>query len=226
MRKTILFAISFLAFGLVLLWAQVSPEGRKISSIDVQIIGPMTVGKSFVLQNLQVEKGGKYEGSSIDRSIRNLTSSGTVNDVRVYIDPEKSNENEVALIFKVWTKSRIKSVLFEGNNKLSDRKLEKIITLNAGDLVDEALLKSDLILLKEKYLEKGYWNSIIDSQIIKDDSNEEVTLLYKIVEGDKRSISKVLFSGNESISSKKLLSEIETAPGVFGVFVKKIQISS
>ena len=151
MRKTILFAISFLAFGLVLLWAQVSPEGRKISSIDVQIIGPMTVGKSFVLQNLQVEKGGKYEGSSIDRSIRNLTSSGTVNDVRVYIDPEKSNENEVALIFKVWTKSRIKSVLFEGNNKLSDRKLEKIITLNAGDLVDEALLKVILILLKEKY---------------------------------------------------------------------------
>ena len=100
MRKTILFAISFLAFGLVLLWAQVSPEGRKISSIDVQIIGPMTVGKSFVLQNLQVEKGGKYEGSSIDRSIRNLTSSGTVNDVRVYIDPEKSNENEVALILR------------------------------------------------------------------------------------------------------------------------------
>ena len=221
MRKTILFAISFLAFGLVLLWAQVSPEGRKISSIDVQIIGPMTVGKSFVLQNLQVEKGGKYEGSSIDRSIRNLTSSGTVNDVRVYIDPEKSNENEVALIFKVWTKSRIKSVLFEGNNKLSDRKLEKIITLNAGDLVDEALLKSDLILLKEKYLEKGYWNSIIDSQIIKDDSNEEVTLLYKIVEGDKRSISKVLFSGNESISSKKLLSEIETAPWRFWRFWSK-----
>ena len=75
----------------------------------------------------------------------------------------------------------------------SESKARKIITLNAGDLVDEALLKSDLILLKEKYLEKGYWNSIIDSQIIKDDSNEEVTLLYKIVEGDKRSISKVFF---------------------------------
>ena len=51
--------------------------------------------------------------------------------------------------------------------------------------MDEATLKSDLSLLKERYLEKGYWNSIIDSQIIRDGKSENVSILYKIVEGDK-----------------------------------------
>jgi outer membrane protein assembly factor BamA len=185
MRKKLLFPVTFLIFGFAILWAQVNPEGKKISSIKIEVIGPNTVGKSFVLQNLQVESGGEYEGSAIDRSIRNLTSSGTVNDVRVFIDQDLSSENEIALIFKVWTKSRIKSVLFEGNDKLSDRSLEKIISLNAGDLMDEATLKSDLSLLKERYLEKGYWNSIIDSQIIRDGKSENVSILYKIVEETK-----------------------------------------
>ena len=220
MRKTILFATSFLAFGLVLLWAQVSPEGRKISSIDVQIIGPMTVGKSFVLQNLQIEVGGKYDGPAVDRSIKNLISSGSLDDVRVYIDPERS-DSEVALIFKVWTKSRIKSVLFEGNDKLSDRKLEKIITLNSGDLLDEAVLKEDLILLRERYLEKGYWNSVIDSQIVRIKDSEEVTIIYKIIEGEKRSISRVVFHGNKTVSSSDLLDEMETAPWRFWRFWSK-----
>ena len=221
MRKKLLFPITFLIFGFAILWAQVNPEGKKISSIKIEVIGPNTVGKSFVLQNLQVESGGEYEGSAIDRSIRNLTSSGTINDVRVFIDQDLSSENEIALIFKVWTKSRIKSVLFEGNDKLSERSLEKIITLNAGDLMDEAILKSDLSLLKERYLEKGYWNSIIDSQIIKDGKSENVSILYIIKEGDKRSISKILFAGNNSILSRDLLDEIETAPWRFWRFWSK-----
>ena len=221
MRKKLLFPITFLIFGFAILWAQVNPEGKKISSIKIEVIGPNTVGKSFVLQNLQVENGGEYEGSAIDRSIRNLTSSGTINDVRVFIDQDLSSENEIALIFKVWTKSRIKSVLFEGNDKLSERSLEKIITLNAGDLMDEATLKSDLSLLKERYLEKGYWNSIIDSQIIRDGKSENVSILYKIVEGDKRTISKILFAGNKSIPASDLLDDIETAPWRFWRFWSK-----
>ena len=109
MRKKLLFPITFLIFGFAILWVKLTQRVKKISSIKIEVIGPNTVGKSFVLQNLQVESGGEYEGSAIDRSIRNLTSSGTVNDVRVFIDQDLSSENEIALIFKVWTKSRIKA---------------------------------------------------------------------------------------------------------------------
>ena len=95
-----------------------------------------------------------------------MTSSGSVDDVRVFLDPDLSNQEEVALIFKVWTKPRIKSVIFEGNKKLSNRSLEKVVSLSEGDLLDDATLKEDLNLIQEKYLEKGYWNSMVDSRVI------------------------------------------------------------
>lgn len=216
-----IFPYSFFLLGLALLWAQVSPEGKKISEINIQLVGPKTLGESFILQNLQIEEGIPYEASAIDKSIRNLISTGSVDDVRVFLDADKSDEDEVAIIFKVWTKSRIGKIRFEGNKKLSDKKLEKTVTLNEGDLLDEATLKEDQNLISEKYLEKGYWNSTIDTQVDRGDGNEPVTIVYKIVEGEKRTISKILFSGNSSLTAKQLSKEMETAPWRFWRFWSK-----
>ena len=96
-----IFPYSFLLLGLAFLWAQVSPEGKKISEINIQLVGPKTLGESFILQNLQIEVGIPYEASAIDKSIRNLISTGSVDDVRVFLDADKSDEDEVAIIFKV-----------------------------------------------------------------------------------------------------------------------------
>ena len=215
------FPYIFFLFGLVLLWSQVSPDGKKISGIEIQLVGPKTLGESFILQNLQVEKGIPYDATSIDKSIRNLISTGSVEDVRVFLDTDKSDEDEVALIFKVWTKSRIGKIVFEGNKKLSDRKLEKTISLKEGDLLDEATLKEDQNLVAEKYLEKGYWNSSIDVKVDRGDGQSAVNIQFNIVEGEKRTISKILFEGNGALEAKKLLKVMETAPWRFWRFWSK-----
>jgi outer membrane protein insertion porin family len=215
------FPFLFFLFGLALLWAQVSPDGKKISGIEIQLVGPKTLGESFILQNLQVEQGIPYDATSIDKSIRNLISTGSVEDVRVYLDSDKSDEDEVSLIFKVWTKSRIGKIVFEGNKKLSDRKLEKTISLKEGDLLDEATLKEDQNLVTEKYLEKGYWNSSIDVKVDRGDGKLPVSIKFNIVEGEKRTISKILFEGNSALEGKKLLKVMETAPWRFWRFWSK-----
>ncbi|MEC8244507.1 MAG: outer membrane protein assembly factor BamA [Verrucomicrobiota bacterium] len=215
------FPYIFFLFGLALLWAQVSPDGKKINGIEIQLVGPKTLGESFILQNLQVEKGIPYDATSIDKSIRNLISTGSVEDVRVFLDSDKSDKDEVALIFKVWTKSRIEKIVFEGNKKLSDRKLEKIISLKEGDLLDEATLKEDQNIVAEKYLEKGYWNSSIDVKVDRGDGQSPVRIQFNIVEGEKRTISKILFEGNGALEAKKLLKVMETAPWRFWRFWSK-----
>lgn len=216
-----IFPYSFFLLGLAFLWAQVSPEGKKISEIDIQLIGAKTLGESFILQNLQIEEGIPYEATAIDKSIRNLIATGSVEDVRVFIDSDKSNDDKVALIFKIWTKSRIGKIIFEGNKKLSDKKLEKTVTLNEGDLLDESTLKEDQNLISDKYLEKGYWNSTVDTQIDRGDGKQPVTVIYKIGEGEKRTISKILFTGIKSLESKRLLNEMETTPWRFWRFWSK-----
>ena len=108
-----------------------------------------------MLQNLQVEVGMIYDPNSIDKSIRNLIATGSVDDVKVFYDPKKSSAEGVALIFKVKAKARISQIRFSGNDKLSDKKLEKTISLTVGDLFDDSEFKSDQLALEKLYLEKG-----------------------------------------------------------------------
>ena len=216
-----LFPFMFLLSGMMILWSQVVPDGKTISSISIELEGPDTIGKSFILQNLQIETGIPYKSNAIDKSITNLMATGAIDDVKVYLDPEISTEQEVALVFKVYTKARIGTIIFEGNNKLSDRKLEKEIEISIGELLDESEIKADQRALEELYLEKGFWNSQVDSQIITKEEGRSVSVVFKIIENEKRKIGKIIFEGNKNISDKKLLKEMETAPWRFWRFWSK-----
>ena len=207
--------------GLALLWSQVIPDGKTISSITIELDGPDTIGKSFILQNLQIETGIPYKANAIDKSIRNLMATGAIDDVKVFLNPDESTQDEVSLVFKVLTKARIGTILFEGNSKLSKRKLEKSIEISLGELLDEAEIKADQKALEELYLEKGYWNSRVDSQVVRKQGERSVTVIFTIVENEKRKISKIRFEGNQNITAKKLLKEMETAPWRFWRFWSK-----
>lgn len=216
-----LFPILFLLSGMIILWSQVVPDGKIISSITIELEGPDTIGKSFILQNLQIETGIPYKSNAIDKSITNLMATGAIDDVKVFLDPKTSTENEVALVFKVYTKARIGTIIFDGNKKLSNRKLEKAIEISIGELLDESEIKADQRALEELYLEKGFWNSQVDSQINLDEGGRSVSVVFKVIENEKRKISKITFEGNQNISDKKLLKEMETAPWRFWRFWSK-----
>ncbi len=212
----------FLLPGLALLWSQASvSEGKTISEIRIELDGPKTLGKSFILQNLQIETGIPFAGSAIDKSIANLMATGAIDDVKVFIDPESSTDDEVVLVFKVRTKPRIGEIKFSGNEELSSRKLEKEIEISVGELFDEAGIKADQIALEELYLEKGFWNSRIESEVKQMPDNKNVSILFRIVENEKRKIRKISFEGNENLSARKLLKEMETAPLRFWRFWSK-----
>ena len=217
-----LFPFLILLPSLALLWSQVGqPDGKTISAIKIELEGPNTLGKSFILQNLQIETGIPYVGSAIDKSIRNLMATGAIDDVKVFIDPENSNEDNVALVFKVRTKPRIGEILFSGNDELSDRKLEKSIESSVGELFDEAEIKSDQLEIEKLYLEKGFWNSSVETDVKPSADQRNVTVVFRVVENEKRKIREISFDGNENIAAKKLAKEMETAPWRFWRFWSK-----
>ena len=217
-----LYPLLILLPGLAFLWSQVtSPDGKTISAIKIELDGPKTLGKSFILQNLQIETGIPYIGSAIDKSIRNLMATGAIDDVKVFIDPENSNEDSIALVFKVRTKPRIGKIVFSGNDKLSKKKLEKAIESSVGELFDEAEIKADQFEIEKLYLEKGFWNSRVEIDVTPSPDEKNVTIEFRIVENEKRKIRKISFEGNGNISDKKLTKNMETAPWRFWRFWSK-----
>ena len=173
----------FLILGFITAQAQDSYDGKIISSIKVEISGPPTVGNSYIKQNLQVEEGGTYGSVAIDKSIRNLMETESIKDVKVFVDSENSDQEGIALVFKVVAKPRIEKIIFSGNEELSDKKLAKTITSQEGELFDESNAKADKISLENLYLEKGFWNSQINYQELpsKDDVTK-IILKFDVVE--------------------------------------------
>jgi len=220
MKLFLLLCLSILAFGYS--FANTSFEGKKISLIEIEILGPPTVGKSYIKQNLQVEEQGIYDTPSIDKSIQNLMDSGSIKDVKVFVDPRTSTEDKLALVFKVTTKPRIDQITFVGNEEISDNKLSKTITSQVGELFDESKLKADLIALEDLYLEKGFWNSQVQHQVTKSkEDGAKIHLKFELIENDSRKIRKIQFSGNTEIEDDDLLEVMESAPWRFWRFWSK-----
>ncbi len=207
---------SFLIFLSV--WVFSFGDTKKIHSIDIKLQGPRTVSESFIRQNLQVEEGAIFRESSIDKSIRNLMDSGTIQDVKVYLDPDLENDEKVALVFKVKTKARVGEISFNGNDKISDKKLSKSISTKIGQMLDFSKVNADLKVLEDLYLEKGYWNIRIKSQVIDSTEKDEAKLVFEILENEKRKISKISFIGNANLKKDKLLDVMETAEWRFWRF--------
>ena len=51
-----LFPILFLLSGMVILWSQVIPDGKTILIYFIELDGPDTIGKSFILQNCRSKR--------------------------------------------------------------------------------------------------------------------------------------------------------------------------
>ena len=117
--------LCFFFLGICFGFFDVSFEGKQISSIEIEILGPPTVGESYVKQNLQIEEKGNYSTTAIDKSIQNLMDTGSIEDVKVFVDSKISTKDKVALVFKITTKSRIEQITFNGNEEISDKKLSR-----------------------------------------------------------------------------------------------------
>jgi outer membrane protein insertion porin family len=105
-------------------------------------------------------------------------------------------DNKVDLVYKIETgeKSKIKKIIFLGNKIYKDNKLKSIIIseeykfwkfLSGKKYLNESIISYDINLLKNFYLNKGYYNVKVNSSFAKIIEKNEFELIYNIDPGDK-----------------------------------------
>ncbi len=197
-----------------------SPEGKRIQDIIIEVSRPgLVVSESYVSQNLQVEEGGKYSANAVNRSIKNLMDTGLFSNALAFVE---QSEDEVILILKVFPRYRIGEIDFNGNFKISEKKLLNAIKSKKGEILDKSSVVADVSSLQDLYYEKGFWDSKVTYEIIDDPNDASMqTLQFEIIENQPQKIRKILFSGNHHLANVKLLDEMETAPWRFWRFWSK-----
>ena len=105
-------------------------------------------------------------------------------------------DNKIDLIYQIQTgeKSRIKKITFLGDKIYKDKKLRNIIIseeykfwkfISGKKFLNESLITYDIKLLKNFYLNKGYYNVKINSSFAKLIEQNEFELIYNINPGKK-----------------------------------------
>ncbi|MEJ7703243.1 MAG: POTRA domain-containing protein [Geodermatophilaceae bacterium] len=85
--------------------------GVKITSIEVQYTGPQTISRERILAQMRMAVGKEYSESIAEQDIRNLYSTGQIQNVRIFGQPDG---NGVKVIVAVEIRALVNEIEIEG----------------------------------------------------------------------------------------------------------------
>ncbi|QWX84124.1 outer membrane protein assembly factor BamA [Cellulophaga sp. HaHaR_3_176] len=132
-------------------------------------------------------------------------------------DTSETNAQSMVMNIKKGSKVKIGSISFEGNEKISDKKLKKalkktkeksfknILKLKRSKYIPEEY-EADLVSLIESYAEKGYRDARVISDSIINDGEDLIDINIKVEEGNKYYFGDIDFVGNTVYTDRQLSS--------------------
>lgn len=192
-------------------------EPPTIRKLIVNFTGLSNVNEEVARANMSLREGEPYDAIAIDRDIRTLYRTQLFEHIEVRLQPVGSDE--VDLFFDIRPKFRIASISFDGNERIRDRRLESEVTILPNQILNERRVKEGAQAIEEFYLKRGFSQARIEYEIDRNPATGFGNVIYKIREGGKYKITKVKFTGNENIKSRKLRRNIKTKKrGIFSLF--------
>jgi outer membrane protein insertion porin family len=190
-----------------------------IRSIDVQYSGPATVSKERILAQIRTAVGQPYSDSTVEDDIRNLYKTGTIQNVRIFAQPEGDG---VKVIVAVQTRPVIRELVIDGAQRVSAKKLRKEIAVKLNAPVDEDDLQKARQKIIDIYQSKGFTDITVDFRTEPiDESKGTARVIYTVNEGVKGAVKEIAFEGNEHFSDRLLRKQMKTKGKSFISFIDK-----
>jgi len=185
-----------------------APRAPLVERVDIEFLGATNVSESVVRANMQVQEDERLDEVLIDRDIRSLYRTGLFEFIEV--KRQTLPNGNVVLVFELTPRFRVLAVIFRGNEKMKDRRLQKQITTAENLVLDERQVKEDSEKIREFYQKKGYNRISIYYEIERDRSTGFGTVTFHIREGDRVKVKSINFVGNDNVKAGQLRKQMET----------------
>jgi outer membrane protein insertion porin family len=179
-------------------------EGEKL--VEVRIQGNRRVETAAILNVIKMHAGDSLYDDKTDADIRAIYKLGHFQDVQAL---KEESDKGVVLVYSVQEKAIVREITFEGNKELTTEKLKEALEFRQNSVFSSKDLAKSVAKIKKMYGDEGYYLADIQTQI-KKSSSSELTVILKVVEGDKILISEIRFDGNKAFSGSKLKGVMET----------------
>ena len=179
-------------------------ENPIISNIKINGVKAKKIKEAIADVMSLREKSSFNEINLINEKDKILNLLRTQGYIQAELDvfKEEMGENKINLIFDInlGEKAKIKKISFIGNKIFKDQKLKRVIVseeykfwkfLSGKKYLNENLIKFDVQLLKNFYLNKGYYNVVINSSFAKKFEEDTFELIFNINANEKIKFGKL-----------------------------------
>uniref|UniRef100_Q3ATD9 Outer membrane protein assembly factor BamA n=1 Tax=Chlorobium chlorochromatii (strain CaD3) TaxID=340177 RepID=Q3ATD9_CHLCH len=181
-----------------------SNQAEKVSVIKaIHFSGLQSINESELLNSLplKVEQRVALPGTELTNALNYLWKLQFFSDIRV--EKEEVGKNGVTLTFHLTELPVLDTITFRGNKKFDINELKSESNLVSSKKVSEQDVMTAANKLEKLYASKGYVTARVAYQV-EPTANNRVNVLFTVTEGNKVSIDKITFHGNNAFTQKKL----------------------
>ena len=145
-------------------------------------------------KNVILKSRSSYNQILIEKDLKNIKNSLKqlgyyFSEVEILLEELKDNKINLTYQIELGKKAKIRKISFIGDKIFKDKKLKGVILseehkpwkfLSGKKYLNEAIIKYDERLLKNFYLNKGYYNVVINSSFAKMTDDETFELVFNI----------------------------------------------
>lgn len=169
---------------------------------NVEIVGNERVDASTILNYAGIKRGDEVSAAALNDAYQRVLNSNLFETVELV--PQGST-----LVIRVQEYPIVNVISIEGNKRLKDENLAKLIKSQARRVYSPALAESDAAAIAEAYRVSGRLAAQVTPKIIRRNDNR-VDLVFEITEGRVVEIERLSFVGNRAFSDRRLRQVLET----------------
>jgi len=188
---------TFFAGSLIL-----SDEATAAVVRSIEVRGNKRIDAQTVRENLGIVPGRNFSNADIDEATRRLFAMGLFSDVSV-------RQNGASLLVDVSEYEIVSNIRFQGNKKLKDADLAKVLSLKPREAFDRDVLMADEQTIREAYAYTGRNDVRVSSNVV-DLGQGRVDVVFQIEEGKRTKIDSIRFEGNKAFGNRRLRDVIAT----------------
>ncbi|MCL4065299.1 outer membrane protein assembly factor BamA [Pseudomonas sp. GX19020] len=168
----------------------------------VKVEGNERVDASTILSYAGISRGQEVSAGALNDAYQRINGSGLFETVEIV--PQGNT-----LVIKVKEYPFINVISFEGNRRIKDDDLAKLVKSQSRHVFSPSTAEADAATLAEVYRQRGRIAATVNPKVIRRDGNR-VDLVFEITEGKVVEIEQLSFVGNRAFSDRRLRQVLQT----------------
>ena len=214
------FTVSAISFFFLLLFLSSQVDSKEIRHselseplvTDVVILLPDTEKDPQIFIEMAdnliyIKKSEPFSPKLLEDSIQALRLSRKFS--RIDVDSRETPEG-ILLIFSLTPFRYIKDIRFSGAYPVFEQTILSAITIYTGDAFVPDDLARQKTLIKNLYIDEGFFAPEVNVIIEKDPEDRNVVLIFDINKGEYLRLNQIRFTGNQSFSTGRLSLKMKT----------------